>query len=83
LNQSNGYSPNQERYKNRDIWVLLSGNGESRSYLNVLVERSQVEDYLVPAGASFSDDVHGTTPVYEVSIKAQARKPLAEKHPGK
>jgi OmpA family len=35
-----------------------------------------VEDYLVPAGASFSADVPGTTPVDESVIKPQVRKPL-------
>ena len=40
----------------------------------------KVEDYLVPAGASFSSDVQGTTPVDESTVKPQARKPLAERH---
>jgi hypothetical protein len=39
-----------------------------------------VEDYLVPAGASFTTDVPGTTPVDEMTIKPQARKPLAGGH---
>jgi outer membrane protein OmpA-like peptidoglycan-associated protein len=40
----------------------------------------EVEDYLVPAGASFDTDVPGTTAVDESSIKAQPRKALAERH---
>jgi hypothetical protein len=36
----------------------------------------KVEDYLVPAGASFNADVQGTTPVDETAVKAQPRKPL-------
>jgi hypothetical protein len=38
-----------------------------------------VEDYLVPAGASFSVDVMGTTPVDETVVKPVVRKPLGEK----
>jgi len=38
-----------------------------------------VEDYLVPAGATFTNDVQGTTPVDETAVKAVARKPLAPK----
>ena len=38
-----------------------------------------VEDYLVPAGASFSADVSGTTPVDETMVKPQVRKPLGAK----
>jgi hypothetical protein len=34
-----------------------------------------VEDYLVPAGANFSVDVPGTTPV-SAEVKAKPRKPL-------
>ncbi len=39
----------------------------------------KVEDYLVPAGATFSADVQGTTPVNEMATKPEVRKPLAEK----
>jgi outer membrane protein OmpA-like peptidoglycan-associated protein len=38
-----------------------------------------VEDYLVPAGANFSADVQGTTPVDETVVKPEERKPLGEK----
>jgi len=38
-----------------------------------------VEDYLVPAGASFTADVAGTSPVNETEVKPQVRKPLGEK----
>jgi len=38
------------------------------------------ENYLVPAGATFSSDVPGTTPVDETAVKPQVRKPLAERH---
>jgi hypothetical protein len=42
-----------------------------------------VENYLVPSGATFSNDVTGTTPVDETAVKPQVRKPLAERHPMK
>jgi hypothetical protein len=38
------------------------------------------ENYLVPAGANFSSDVSGTTPVDESTVKAETRKPLPERH---
>jgi hypothetical protein len=38
-----------------------------------------VEDYLVPAGATFTVDVTGTTPVDETVVKPVVRKPLGEK----
>lgn len=43
-------------------------------------EGQTVENYLVPAGANFTDDVKGTTAVDESTVKAQARKPLGKKH---
>jgi hypothetical protein len=39
-----------------------------------------VEDYLVPAGATFADDVPGTTPVDENAVKPQVREPLGVRH---
>ena len=39
-----------------------------------------VEDYLVPAGANFSADVQGTTPVDESTVKPEVRKPLPQRH---
>jgi hypothetical protein len=38
-----------------------------------------VENYLVPAGASFDNDVKGTTPADASKTKAEVRKPLGEK----
>jgi hypothetical protein len=34
----------------------------------------------VPAGANFSSDVQGTTPVDETTVKPQVRKPLPQRH---
>ena len=39
-----------------------------------------VENYLVPTGANFNQDVQGTTPVDETVVKPQVRKPLPEGH---
>jgi OmpA family len=37
------------------------------------------EDYLVPAGATFTSDVQGTTPVDETVVKPQVSKPLGQR----
>ena len=39
-----------------------------------------VENYLVPAGANFSNDVQGTTPVDESTMKPEARKALPQRN---
>ena len=39
-----------------------------------------VENYLVPTGANFNQDVPSTTPVDETVVKPQVRKPLPERH---
>jgi hypothetical protein len=39
------------------------------------------QDYMVPAGADFSSDVAGTTPVNETAVKPQVRKPLGMRTP--
>ncbi len=40
----------------------------------------EVENYLVPAGATFDNDVQGTTAVDESTVKVQARKAAAAVH---
>jgi hypothetical protein len=40
----------------------------------------EVDDYLVPAGANFDNDVPGTTAVDESVVKPQTRVPLPERH---
>jgi hypothetical protein len=49
------------------------------SVATTATDSQKVEDYLVPAGATFSSDVQGTTPVNETAVKPVERKPLAEK----
>ncbi len=42
-------------------------------------DAKSVENYLVPSGANFAADVTGTTPVDQVTVKAEERKPLGAK----
>jgi len=42
--------------------------------------QNEVEDYLVPAGANFDNDVPGTSPVDENAVKAQPRNPVYHHH---
>jgi hypothetical protein len=42
---------------------------------------NEVQNYLVPAGANFDNDVPGTTAVDESKVKPQTRKALPPKHP--
>jgi len=46
----------------------------------IATEGQAVQDYLVPAGADFSTDVQGTTPVDETKVKPEVRKSLGERH---
>jgi len=62
---------------------LVSEKGIDASRISVVTtteDGKKVANYLVPAGADFSADVQGTTPVDESAVKAQARKPLAGRH---
>ena len=61
---------------------LVTEKGIDASRITVATgtaDDQKVEDYLVPAGATFSSDVSGTTPLDESSVKPQVRKPLGEK----
>jgi hypothetical protein len=65
----------------KDYLVTEKGIDASRVSVTTGVADSQnVENYLVPADAVFSSDVQGTTPVDEGAVKAEVRKPLAERH---
>jgi hypothetical protein len=66
----------------KDYLVTEQGIDASRiSVATGTTEGQTEENYLVPAGATFSADVSGTTPVDETAVKAQVRKPLPERHP--
>jgi len=65
----------------KDYLVTEKGIDGSRiSAATSPTDGQTVEDYLVPAGANFSQDVTGTTPVDESAVKPQVRKPLPERH---
>ncbi len=71
----------QRAVNTKNYLVTEKGIDASR----VIVETStaddqRVEDYLVPAGASFSTDVAGAKPVDESAVKAETRKPLPARH---
>jgi len=54
-----------------------SGIDASRIIVRTGTSDSQsVENYLVPAGATFDNDVKGTTPVAEGGVKKLTRKPI-------
>jgi len=65
----------------KDYLVTEQGIDASRiSVATGATDGQTLENYLVPAGATFSSDVTGTTPVDETAVKPQVRKPLPERH---
>ncbi len=71
----------QRAVNTKDYLVKEKGIDPSRiSVATSPTDGQSVEDYLVPAGASFSADVQGTTPVDESAVQPQVRKPLPERH---
>jgi hypothetical protein len=50
--------------------TTMTGTGDDQS----------AQNYLVPAGATFANDVQGTTPVNETEMKPEVRKPLPQRH---
>jgi len=70
----------QRAVNTKEYLVTEKGIDASRiSVATGTTDGQTVEDYLVPAGASFSADVSGTTPVDETMVKPQVRKPLGAK----
>ena len=70
----------QRAVNTKDYLVTEQGIDPSRiSVTTGTTDGQTVENYLVPAGANFSSDVTGTTPVDETTVKPQERKPLAQK----
>jgi hypothetical protein len=65
---------------------LVTEKGIDASRVSVATSATDgqtAQDYLVPSGATFSNDVMGTTPVNETAVKPEVRKPLGEKHHAK
>jgi hypothetical protein len=70
----------QRAVNTKDYLVKEKGIDPSRiSVATSATDGQKVEDYLVPAGANFSSDVQGTTPVDETAVRPQVRKPLPQK----
>jgi hypothetical protein len=64
----------------KEYLVTEKGIDASRvSVMTSAADGQKAEDYLVPAGATFSSDVQGTTPVDENTVKPEVRKPLPVK----
>jgi len=61
---------------------LVTDKGIDASRVSVATgtaDAQTVETYLVPSGATFTNDVHGTTPVDETTVKPIVRKPLPKR----
>ena len=82
--KKSSYIPNlgaQRAVNTKDYLVKEKGIDASRISVRTGTAGTQeVENYLVPAGANFDNDVPGTTAVDESAVKPQPRKPLPEKH---
>jgi outer membrane protein OmpA-like peptidoglycan-associated protein len=66
----------QRAVNTKDYLVKEKGIDASRISVRTGTQgNKEVENYLVPAGANFDNDVPGTTPVDETKVKAQARTP--------
>jgi outer membrane protein OmpA-like peptidoglycan-associated protein len=64
----------QRAVNTKDYLVKEKGIDPSRVSVRTGTQgNKEVENYLVPSGATFDSDVQGTTPVDESSVKAQAR----------
>jgi outer membrane protein OmpA-like peptidoglycan-associated protein len=73
----------QRSVNTKDYLVTEKGIDASRISVTIGTTDGQTaENYLVPAGADFAADVPGTTPVQEMMVKPEGRKPLAERHHG-
>jgi len=71
----------QRAVNTKDYLVKEKGIDASRiSVRTGTTGTNEVDNYLVPAGATFDNDVTGTTAVDESTVKAQPRKPLGERH---
>jgi hypothetical protein len=61
---------------------LVTGKGIDAARISTVTgsaDSQTVENYLVPAGTVFTNDVPGTTPVDETLVKPQTREPLGKK----
>jgi hypothetical protein len=71
----------QRAVNTKDYLVKEKGIDASRISVRTGTQgNKEVENYLVPAGANFDNDVQGTTPVDESKVKVQARTAPARRH---
>jgi outer membrane protein OmpA-like peptidoglycan-associated protein len=71
----------QRAVNTKDYLVKEKGIDASRISVRTGTQgNKEVENYLVPSGATFDSDVQGTTPVDESTVKVEARKALAAVH---
>ncbi len=62
---------------------LVHDQGIDASRISVAAgtgDDKNTQNYLVPAGATFANDVQGATTVDEATVKPEGRKPLPERH---
>ena len=70
----------QRAVNTKDYLVKEKGIDASRISVRTGTQSiDEVENYLIPAGATFDSDVPGTTAVDESTVKAQTRVPLGAK----
>jgi hypothetical protein len=70
----------QRAVNTKDYLVKEKGIDASRVTVRTGTQSvDEVENYLVPAGATFDTDISGTTAVDESSVKPQTRTPLGAK----
>ena len=71
----------QRAVNTKDYLVKEKGIDASRISVRTGTQgNKEVENYLVPAGATFDNDVQGTTAVDESTVKVQARSKAAVAH---
>jgi outer membrane protein OmpA-like peptidoglycan-associated protein len=71
----------QRAVNTKDYLVTEKGIDASRIQVRTgSTGQNEVENYLVPAGANFDNDVPSTTPVDENAVKAQPRNPHHRHH---
>ena len=70
----------QRAVNSKDYLVKEKGIDPSRvTTATGTTDEQAAHNYLVPPAANFSNDVQGTAPVDETTVKPQERKPLGEK----
>jgi len=75
------YFDQQRAVNVKDYMVNDQGIDASRiSVATGTGDDKNAQNYLVPAGATFANDVKGTIAVDETNVKPEGRKPLPERH---